>query len=197
MEVFKSYLLDLGNKIPLGIYVALLLILIISTLIIIGSKKISDKRRMISGVLFIEYLGLLYCATVFFREVANKQSFKTRPFWSYIALVNGERHPGVLLPQMIMNVVIFIPLGFLLGAAFSNTTWWKTMMVGGLASISIETIQLLTSRGTAEFDDVIHNTVGCLLGYGMYKLFQTSWCRIYGRKSSESGVGVLKTRKLE
>lgn len=170
MEIFKRYLVDLGSKIPLSVYVVLLLILFVSLLIIIGSKIISNKRRNIARVLFIGYFILLYCATVFFREVANKQSFKTRPFWSYIALVNGERHPGVLLPQMIMNVVIFIPLGFLLGAAFSNTTLWKTMIVGGLASISIELIQLLTNRGTAEYDDVMHNILGCLIGYGVYKL---------------------------
>lgn len=180
MELFKSYLVDLGSKLPLSIYGVLLLILIISTLIIIGSKKISDKRRKIAGVLFIEYLALLYCATVFIREVANKPSFKTKPFWSYMALYNGERHPDVLLPQMIMNVVIFIPLGILLGAAFKTTTWWKTIIVGGSASISIELIQLFTSRGTAEFDDVMHNTVGCLMGYGLYKLVQVSWCRIHG-----------------
>jgi len=182
MELFKRYFLDLGSKIPLGIYIVLILILFLATLIIIifGSKKISDERRKIARVLFIEYFTLIYCATVFIREVANKQSFKTKPFWSYIVLYNGERHPDVLLPQMIMNVVIFIPLGFLLGAAFINTTWWKTVIVGGTASISIELIQLFTNRGTAEFDDVMHNTVGCLIGYGLYKLLQVSWCRIHG-----------------
>ena len=172
MELFKRYLLDLGSKIPLSIYVVLLLILFISTLIINGSKKISDKRRKIARVLFVEYFTLLYCATVFVREVANKQSFKIRPFWSYIVLYNGERHPDVLLPQMIMNVVIFIPLGFLLGTAFKTTTWWKTVIVGGFASLSIELIQLFTSRGTAEFDDVMHNTLGCLIGYGIISLIR-------------------------
>lgn len=170
MDLFKRYLLELCNKIPLGVYVFLLLIFIISALIIVGSKKISDKKRKIASVLFFEYFTILYCATVFFREVINKQTFSTRPFWSYVALYYGERHPDVLFPQMIMNIVIFIPLGFLQGAAFRNVTWWKTVIVGGSASISIELIQLFTSRGTAEFDDVMHNTLGFLIGYGLFKL---------------------------
>lgn len=192
MELFKRYLVDLGSKIPLCIYVVLLLILFISTSIIIRSKRISDKRRKIAGVLFIEYFTLLYCATVFIRDVADKQSFKTRPFWSYIVLYNGEKHPDVLLPQMIMNVVIFIPLGFLLGVAFRNTTWWETVIVGGSASISIELIQLLTSRGTAEYDDVMHNTLGCLIGYGLYSML-----RIGYEKVCKRNVESLKIRKLE
>ena len=69
MDLFKRYLLELCNKIPLGVYVFLLLIFIISALIIVGSKKISNKKRKIASVLFFEYFTILYCATVFFEKL--------------------------------------------------------------------------------------------------------------------------------
>ena len=63
----------------------------------------------------------------------------------------------------------------------------------GLAHISatIETLQFFLKRGFAEVDDVMHNMVGCVIGYGVYKLFQVSWIRFHGRRSVERGLGVL------
>ncbi len=39
-------------------------------------------------------------------------------------------------------------------------------------SFCIETLQLLFKRGFAEFDDVFHNVLGCLLGYGIIVLIK-------------------------
>lgn len=44
-------------------------------------------------------------------------------------------------------------------------------------SVSIEVIQLVTKRGFAETDDVMHNTVGCIVGYMLVK---GSWCMVKG-----------------
>ena len=70
---------------------------------------------------------------------------------------------------MIMNVVAFIPVGLLLGCAFGKRMkWWKVVLVGLAFSLLIETLQFVLKRGFAEVDDVMHNVVGCLMGYGVY-----------------------------
>lgn len=64
-----------------------------------------------------------------------------------------------------MNVVVFIPVGLLLGIAFKQMAWWKALLIGCSISISIEALQFWLMKGFSEVDDVMHNTTGCILGY--------------------------------
>lgn len=68
-----------------------------------------------------------------------------------------------------MNVVAFIPIGLLLGCAFDRMKWWQVLLIGGAFSLLIETLQFVLKRGFAEVDDVWHNVVGCMVGYGVYR----------------------------
>lgn len=68
-----------------------------------------------------------------------------------------------------MNVVVFIPVGLLLGIALKQMTWWKALLIGCSISVIIESLQFLFKRGFSEVDDVMHNTVGCLIGWLMVK----------------------------
>ena len=67
-----------------------------------------------------------------------------------------------------MNVAAFIPVGVLLGCASDKMKWWKVVLIGASFSIIIEVLQFVTRRGYAEFDDVFHNTLGCLIGFGLF-----------------------------
>lgn len=85
-----------------------------------------------------------------------------------------------------MNVVVFVPVGILLGAGFRSMTWWKVLMIGGGVSVSIEAMQFFLKRGFSEVDDVMHNTLGCLIGYGIYSLTRFGY-----EKLSKRTVAVL------
>lgn len=45
-----------------------------------------------------------------------------------------------------------------------------TILFGCLVSVAIEVLQFFTQRGLCELDDVIHNTLGVVIGYGVYKV---------------------------
>ena len=68
-----------------------------------------------------------------------------------------------------MNVIVFIPIGILLGITFKQMTWWKALLIGCCISISIESLQFWFMKGFSELDDVMHNTMGCLIGWCMVK----------------------------
>lgn len=71
---------------------------------------------------------------------------------------------------MVENVPLFVPIGFLLGGIVSKG-FVKACPIGCVLSILIELLQFATGRGLCETNDVIHNTVGCLVGYGLTQLF--------------------------
>lgn len=58
---------------------------------------------------------------------------------------------------------MFIPVGVLAGSAWK----WKGLWIAALMSAIIEILQLITARGLCEFDDIIHNLVGAVLGFGI------------------------------
>ena len=84
---------------------------------------------------------------------------------------------GLLLVENIMNVVVFMPVGILLGCAFRHMKWWKVLLIGGGISFSIEAMQYFFKRGFAEVDDMMHNTLGCVIGY---LLVQGAWFMVRG-----------------
>lgn len=48
-------------------------------------------------------------------------------------------------------------------------TWWKALLVSCGISVTIESLQFFFMRGFSEVDDVMHNTLGCLIGWCMVK----------------------------
>lgn len=65
-----------------------------------------------------------------------------------------------------MNVVVFVPVGMIIGSLLRvKGSWLIAMMVGMGISLSIEAMQYFFHRGFAETDDVMHNTIGCVVGY--------------------------------
>ena len=121
---------------------------------------------MVGGVVSIGVIFLLISLTLLFRPLQEARTFDLIPFWSYRTVREGGHE--LLLTQMIINVVAFIPVGYLLGCVFGRIKWWKVLLIGGAFSLLIETLQFFLRRGFAEFDDVWHNVLGCMIGYGVY-----------------------------
>lgn len=70
------------------------------------------------------------------------------------------------------NVVMFIPLGFLLPRVFPRLRdFLKTVVFAALLIVTVEAIQYYTMLGSCDVDDLLLNLPGVILGYGLYKLF--------------------------
>jgi len=68
---------------------------------------------------------------------------------------------------------MFVPFGILLPLLSDKfKRLWKTVGIGFTASILIEIAQFITGRGQASTDDVITNTLGALIGYGLIMSWQ-------------------------
>ena len=156
-DEFKQYIISLYKDIPQEVYEGLLSVFCLGVVLFIAFKGVRTGFRWSSVLLLIEYIFLIFCSTVFFRTTSELRKYDIHPFWSY-------SRPDLLV-ENIMNVVVFIPVGLLLGIAFKQMTWWKVLLIGCGISVTIETLQFLFKRGFSEVDDVMHNTIGCIAGY--------------------------------
>lgn len=121
--------------------------------------------------LCVAFMFLILSYTVLKRVPGEELSYGMEPFWSYKAIFSGGFSPvsrKTLFIQILANVAMYIPLGFLAGRVIGR---WGIVLGFGF-SVVIELTQLLTGRGLFEFDDILHNTVGAALGFGLYVLLK-------------------------
>ena len=72
--------------------------------------------------------------------------------------------------NLVVNIIMFMPCGFLTPLFLKKNKIWHIAIVGIILSVIVEMLQALLGVGTVDIDDVILNTVGLLLGFGIYKL---------------------------
>ena len=88
--------------------------------------------------------------------------------------------PGLVIQQLLGNVVMFAPLGFLLPLLGSRYRRFAiTAAVAVAASLGIELVQLVlllavTARRSVDVDDVILNVTGACLGYLVWRIAHVS-----------------------
>ena len=171
-EHFREYIVSLYQNIPTEVYEGLLSVFCLGFVMLLVFCGIKKGLRYSSGLLLVEYVFLLFCSTVIFRPTGEARQCDFHPFWSY------DRPE--LLVENIMNVIVFIPIGMILGSllrvkgsstseATKSMTWLFTLLIGCGISVTIESLQFFLMRGFSEVDDVMHNTLGCIAGYILVK----------------------------
>ena len=163
--LFQDYIIDLVSSIPTWVYVLALSIFVGGSALILTVKGRKKGKTLTALLLLFVYYLLLLCSTVIFREARTTLHHGFDPFWHYKAFSQGKLR---LLPEAVMNVLVFIPIGLALCSAFRKLRWWQTVVIGVALSVGIELLQLVFKRGCADIDDVIHNTLGCVVGCGLY-----------------------------
>lgn len=72
--------------------------------------------------------------------------------------------------EMLDNLIVFVPLGLLLGINFKQTHFWRKLAFVFFFSLAAEISQFVFAIGTTDITDVIMNTLGGLLGLTLYDL---------------------------
>ena len=73
--------------------------------------------------------------------------------------------------NIIGNISMFIPTGVIMPILYKRLDcFWKVLLAGAGLSFVIEVIQLLFPGSVTDIDDLILNTVGAAIGYGIYEL---------------------------
>lgn len=178
-----KFLPYLYKDVPMIFFEGLLLVLVVSIIITISIKGIRTGWRTCGRIIWLLYAFMICAITVYFRAGSEVRSYNFIPFWSYneIIVTGGK----ALFYQIICNILVFILLGVFWCIAFHNTKWWHALLMGFCISASIELSQFMLKHGFAEFDDIFHNTLGCMIGYGIYKGIEYVIISVCGRYAAQ------------
>jgi glycopeptide antibiotics resistance protein len=91
--------------------------------------------------------------------------------FNFIPIMDIINSPIEYVKNTVLNIVLFLPMGFLLPVIWREYRSIKrTVFMGLMTSIIIEILQIFTFRLT-DIDDLITNTFGTILGYYFGKIF--------------------------
>ena len=175
---FLWYWNDYLLRFPDYLFQMLISVTCLGIVVLLSWKGLRRGIVLVGRLLLVEALFVIYSSTIIFRPVNSVEAYDFTPFWSYKAILDCQ---SFLLAENMMNVVIFIPIGLLIGMGFTKCTWWKAIGVGCLFSFSIELLQFVFNRGFCEVDDVIHNTLGCAIGWLLTQVSRSIVLKIYGK----------------
>ena len=161
-------------------------ITLVSAAILILLVACSRRFQKLTGVLLVFWIIFTIIITFGSREPSESLQVSLNPIKAYqtiirsatIALKNGSMPEiikrlswyGDVISGPLLNVILFIPFGYLVPLVFAIICrWWKVLIIGFVFSLLIEFLQLATHLGWFDASDLLHNTVGAWIGYGLYK----------------------------
>ena len=147
----------------------IIIILMIMTLPVI-SHLLREKPSILkfSNALFFGiYLFANLYLTIFSRLGIACNTLTIKPLWSYVEAINNHG----LREQIILNIILYIPLGYLIHCAFPKIRWWQILLYGFGLSLMTEIVQYVFRLGWRDIDDLIRNTLGTIIGIGLYQLY--------------------------
>ncbi|MGN0374466.1 MAG: VanZ family protein [Butyrivibrio sp.] len=143
-----------------------------------GLVKDSTARRVISTVLFIIYMGILvyflFFAENMGRSVTRDYSMNLMPFKEIKRFLSSRNSLGSKAVWMNIagNVAAFIPFGlFIIPVSGRNIRFLGAVVMTFNVSLCVEIIQLVTRVGSFDVDDLMLNTLGGVMGAGIYMLY--------------------------
>lgn len=159
--MLKYLMNDMQNALK---YLPHMLIAVAVTIFVLGMFNLIRKacgakaKPIIPSAFVYGYTVLIFIITLLSREDGSHLGLDLMigSTWGINARNNA---------YVVENILLFVPFGF-----FAAWKWrlmeniFNSCFVGALFSLLIECLQLLTARGYFQIDDVITNTIGCILG---------------------------------
>ena len=139
-----------------------LFVLVTSVLVRLFKKKRIVLSQVFAGELLFIYIMIVLASTVFTRTSNGMQLCKLVPFWSWLEATSGNRG---YLKEIVLNIILFLPAGILFPFVWGKKILLRYAFMAGVSfSFVIECSQLILCRGLFEWDDMIDNTIGAVIG---------------------------------
>lgn len=150
-----------------AVFISIIVLMVCFSAQILSQKSQNSNKELLPifyKSILISYIFCILLSTVFFRQ--GKIDISSRVLANPIALYRGAFSDMSCLSEIILNIVLFFPIGFVVRrVSHQNGNFRKRLLIiGMMISLSIETLQVITGKGYFEVADIINNTIGCVLG---------------------------------
>lgn len=168
-----------------GYFYQMIVLLIFVAPILALFRHKADKLRITAAFLLAVYtvfavgmffFPILYDTSMFKAAAPSVNLIPLHSILEYFQHFSTE----TAVKQVVGNVMVFLPIGFLIPILFAKFRHFaKLVLLSFLLSVSIEMIQYLISAAThtpnraADIDDVILNLMGGMLGFCLYRFFES------------------------
>lgn len=166
--------MELVHRIFLWIYIRpipqLVLLILGASVLFLFARRAWGRHplwKFALGTCLMVWAGVTVCSTVFGRNGTTDITHAFSLFHSYREVLGGG-NPEILRSNF-MNMVLFYPAGLAFASLLSGKwpVWLRILLTLGVFfvfSAGIEYFQYTQALGNTEVDDVLHNTLGALLG---------------------------------
>ncbi|MCK8487700.1 VanZ family protein [Paenibacillus sp. MBLB2552] len=133
--------------------------------------KPQDRRWAAIALVGYSLLLIYWMLFGFGRAPHDTYMYNLKPFLTICQFLRaGDFMSARWLVNMIGNIGVFIPFGLLMPMVFGGKLRREIFLfLSGV--VILEILQLVLKRGSFDVDDMILNTTGFLLGFGIYKLY--------------------------
>lgn len=151
-------------------------------------------KNGIKKMLFIIYLIALYEIIVFkldvpFTNIGYLRNINLMPY-NQPLITNGR----INFSEIIMNCIIFIPLGIYLEMLYPRKSVIKKILTIAGISLSCEILQYIMAIGASDITDIINNTLGGVIGlflmHIVLRMFNYS-DRVYKVVTTLAAIGTI------
>lgn len=130
----------------------------------------SQFRKLFTFLIVIYLMILMYWMLFGFgRTPQDEYMYNLQPFVTIGQFLQVSRFtPRAWMINLLGNIGVFVPFGVLMPVVFGMKPL-KVYALFLVGLITLELTQLLSRRGSFDVDDVILNSLGFFIGYGIYK----------------------------
>lgn len=160
--MFEATIIDIYENIwPMLFIVITILVSIRVAYILIHRAKFTLYKELLMLLSIIYIMCLFYVVT--FQDV----SWSSSNFIPFREMFRYDFGSYMFMRNIAGNLLLFMPFGFFVSYFLKTKRGSIIFLLSLIASLTIETTQLLIGR-VFDVDDIILNIVGGLIGFGLY-----------------------------
>jgi len=129
-----------------------------------------NKKQIICGIVLILYTAVLVWLVLFKMSFSLADIYPVREI-NFIPFYYSASSGDIPLYEIVLNVILFIPFGFLLYKTFQRMTFSSGVLAVFLVSLAFEILQYVFSVGVSDITDLITNTAGGGIGFYLAAVF--------------------------
>lgn len=131
----------------------------------------NSKKKNLTKVLFCIYFFILVWILLFkmsfsLDELYGHRNINLIPYYGS-TYVNGRLY----MTEIINNILVFVPVGIYVSMIKEDWSILKKISVSFFISLTVEIAQFILAVGATDITDLIGNTMGGIIGVGIFHLF--------------------------